>query len=392
VLVIAAQVGDDSPEDSFKLSKVDLTCNQPPPSCVATTFTLSGSSSTSGTAGNIRTFTVGGVSVKASAFSKKDSDNTWNTAFLGAYSAGLGVTDGSEGSGGSGTHTVDNMGGRDNYVLFEFNQLVTVNKAFLDYVGADSDVSVWIGTKTDPYNNHQTLSTAFLSTLVTEDNLTTSADARWADVNAAALQGNVLVIAAQANDDSPEDSFKLSKVDLVCNQTPPPPPVGNFATFTQGGWGSTPSGNNPGMLLANNFADVYPVGYVKIGGTKYAKFTSATAIQNFLPAGGTASVLTSNLTNPTSTPAGVFGPGAGPASERRLLERQCDADRVGRSEGGEWVSTRRSDGDAGAGQGQCSARRRLAAGWCDLVAAEQPRGRANNNFDNGTGNNGVLVP
>jgi hypothetical protein len=38
-----------------------------------------------------------------------------------------------------------------------------------------------------------------------------------------------------------------------------------------------------------------------------ALFTSATAIKNYLPAGGTPSTLTADLTDPLSTSAGVFG-------------------------------------------------------------------------------------
>ena len=83
---------------------------------------------------------------------------------------------------------------------------------------------------------------------------------------------------------------------------------GNYCTFTQGGWGATPHGNNPAMILANNFSTVYPSGVV-IGDTALytMTFTSALAIQNYLPAGGKAGALTGSLTDPTSSPSGVFG-------------------------------------------------------------------------------------
>ncbi len=84
---------------------------------------------------------------------------------------------------------------------------------------------------------------------------------------------------------------------------------GDFTGFTQGGWGAAPHGNNPGTVLANNFATVYPSGVeIGVGGAGFSlKFTSAAAIQNFLPQGGTPSKLTSDLVNPTSSSAGVFG-------------------------------------------------------------------------------------
>jgi hypothetical protein len=78
-----------------------------------------------------------------------------------------------------------------------------------------------------------------------------------------------------------------------------------FRTQTQGGWGAKPSGNNPGALLANNFSAVYPAG-VQIGGAKTLRFTSAAAVQAFLPQGGTPAALTASAVNPTTSAAGVF--------------------------------------------------------------------------------------
>jgi hypothetical protein len=173
------------------------------------TFDFSGSEPTDGPDGNIRTFTAGSVSVKASAFSRDKSTGTWSTAYLGAYGGGLGVTDSSEGSGSSNMHTVDNVG-RDNYVLFEFDQSVIVDSAFLGYVVDDSDLKIWIGTKTNPFNNHQTLSDAFLSSLgFSEVNLTDLTTTRTADFNAGNMSGNILVIAADPGDATPEDRFKI---------------------------------------------------------------------------------------------------------------------------------------------------------------------------------------
>jgi hypothetical protein len=215
VLVIAASSSDTTPDDAFKIRKVAFGCVPPPPPCVDITVSLAGTSKTTGSAGNIRTFSSGGVSVKASAFSRANSTGAWATAYLGSYSHGLGVTDGGE-SGANDTHTVDNIGSRNNYVLFEFAQPVTVTQAFLDYVGADSDISVWIGTKNDPFNNHLTLSDALLASLAGQASDTTSGDARWAAFNGGAMSGNVLVIAASKSDTTPDDSFKLSKLKLAC--------------------------------------------------------------------------------------------------------------------------------------------------------------------------------
>ncbi|MBA3704470.1 MAG: hypothetical protein H0W84_00790 [Bacteroidetes bacterium] len=74
-------------------------------------------------------------------------------------------------------------------------------------------------------------------------------------------------------------------------------PCGNFRTQTQGGWGSTPQGNNPGTYLHANFAGAFPTG-LSVGCTYSLLFTSAQAITDYLPDGGPAIVLTQNYTNP----------------------------------------------------------------------------------------------
>ncbi|MCS7466785.1 hypothetical protein NZK35_09035 [Stieleria sp. ICT_E10.1] len=172
-------------------------------------FEFNQSDSVSGDSGNVRSFTTDGVSVNASAFSR-DSSGNWDEAYLGIFSGGLGVTDGSE-SGSNGTHRVDNIG-RDNYVLFEFSETVVVDKAYLDSVVNDSDLSIWIGTIPGAYGTHQTLSDGLLSGLSNEDNDTTSSYSRWADFNGGQVAGNVLVLAASTSDTTPEDAFKIRKV------------------------------------------------------------------------------------------------------------------------------------------------------------------------------------
>lgn len=80
-----------------------------------------------------------------------------------------------------------------------------------------------------------------------------------------------------------------------------PTPCGMFRTQTQGGWGAPPNGNNSGAYLHANFDAAF--GSLTVGcypGNYYVKVTSATEITNLLPIGGSASVLTSNYTDPAS--------------------------------------------------------------------------------------------
>ena len=177
-----------------------------------TCFDLDGNTALDGTDGNVRTFTANGITLTARAFSRVDGTNgAWSTAWLGSYSGGLGVTDSAEGN-GSGTHRVDNIGGRDNYVLFRFSESVVLDRAYLQYVIDDSDISLWIGNSSTPLTS---LSDSVLSGMrFNEVNETTSCNDRWADVNAGRFAGNTVVIAASVVDLTPEDQFKIRYLEV----------------------------------------------------------------------------------------------------------------------------------------------------------------------------------
>ena len=180
-------------------------------------YDFNGSSRTDGYDGNIRSYEVDGVKVNVSAFYSTKDFSKFGTAYLGAYAGGLGVTDVSEGSGSGSLHAIDNVG-YNNFVLFEFDRAVTVDRAFLGYVVDDSDLQVWIGNFDDPLNNHLSLNSSVLASMdFTELNGTTSTTTRWADFNAGEVSGNVLVIAADTTDTSPEDRFKIEHLE-VCHE------------------------------------------------------------------------------------------------------------------------------------------------------------------------------
>jgi hypothetical protein len=216
-----------------------VTVNPPPVICVPSKFDFTGNTSTDGYAGKIRTYTASsGVKVNVSAFSRTKSGGSWDTAYLGSYPGGLGVTDDSEGNGGNNTHKLDNIGSRVNYVLFEFSSPVIINRALLDAIGSDSDMTVWIGTKNDPFNNHLTLSDSVLNSLGHKEKNETSSSVttRWADLNNGNVEGNVIVIAALEDDSSAEDEFKIEKLETSCPQTPPvcTGSIGNFVWADDG--------------------------------------------------------------------------------------------------------------------------------------------------------------
>jgi hypothetical protein len=102
--------------------------------------------------------------------------------------------------------------------------------------------------------------------------------------------------------------------------TPSPVKPCNLCTFSQGGYGTKCSGKPPGTCqqLVANWKSTQPGclleacfnGSITLGnasnGGKTVTFTSAAAIEKFLPASGPPSIFKVSAVNPTSTTAGVF--------------------------------------------------------------------------------------
>jgi len=76
---------------------------------------------------------------------------------------------------------------------------------------------------------------------------------------------------------------------------------GQFKTFTIGGWGTDCSGNNPGCYRDANFDAAFPDGVMIGCGSNTLTFTSSAAVANYLPAGGSSAVLNGSAVDPTSS-------------------------------------------------------------------------------------------
>jgi hypothetical protein len=104
--------------------------------------------------------------------------------------------------------------------------------------------------------------------------------------------------------------------DTCCQTIYREPCDEEMCTYTKGGWGSgcpesqqdDMMSTQPGCMRDHYFDTVFPAG-VEIGdfgdGPPYGvRWTSAAAVEAYLPNGGTPGVLTEDLTDPTYTPAG----------------------------------------------------------------------------------------
>jgi hypothetical protein len=85
-----------------------------------------------------------------------------------------------------------------------------------------------------------------------------------------------------------------------------PPQCSQNRTQTQGGWGTSCSGNNPGCYRDVHFDSCMPSGLV-VGIGNSLSFASSSDIEAFLPSGGAPAALTASYLNPTSALGSLAG-------------------------------------------------------------------------------------
>lgn len=195
-----------------------------PAAAVTLDFTSATNSSTNGSPdGNTRTFSNGGISVTASAWSLNGA--TLQNGWLGQYTHGLGVTNQGE-DGSSNSHTVDNSGYQD-FILLIFNKAVNIQSATLYpfSVGGSVDNDAWVsyGTLVGSFSG------TTLTDLLTRDYNVPGAGSPYnVSLNSAGQYGNVWLIGAK-NSGAPNrgtidqniDGFKLASI-IVTPAVPEP--------------------------------------------------------------------------------------------------------------------------------------------------------------------------
>lgn len=181
-------------------------------------------SSSSGSPGNVRTFSVpGGVGTiygQATGWSV-GSNGLIQRASLGRWDGGLGVINTSNDN----SHTVDNSG-RVDFVVFQFSQAVDLNRILLSAYG-DTDATVRYGTVGGVWNANPGLHNAALASLLTRAPNSFGApggnSTAWRNVNASNAAANWWVIsAASPNPDRYADYFKIKALDFTASAVPEP--------------------------------------------------------------------------------------------------------------------------------------------------------------------------
>ena len=176
----------------------------------AITINFTGDSATSGTAGNVRSFSSEGVTVNVSADTRFGS--AWQPSYVGIYPSGLGVTNSTEGTGAGEGHSTGDVSGIDR-IIFSFSTAVMLHTIGLDAY-YDTDMTLWrfaAGVWTALENNFGAWND------------------RVASVNAGGLASTLWAVSALQTTDSNSDSFKISSIDFcttpTVQQAPPPPSV-----------------------------------------------------------------------------------------------------------------------------------------------------------------------
>jgi hypothetical protein len=192
--------------------------------------------------GNVRTFTAGGVTVTATAWSLAGKDDKFKNASLGQYDTGLGVCNREESKEESkkGVTSIKDCDSKQHqvsgnkaldFVLFQFSELVDPLSVTINPAGNyDSDVSYWTGLTAEVLN----LGGGKLSKLgelgfgeMKNDNGNKSFSARTVGLDSGLV--NSLLFSAQlgarsSGTDDIDDFFKITsiKFDYAPSQVPEP--------------------------------------------------------------------------------------------------------------------------------------------------------------------------
>jgi len=184
-----------------------------PVAAAPVTFDLTGASD-QGSIGNTRTFTSGGITVTATAWSYLTD---FQPAALGRWSMGLGVCSQSEVNSAGCTspeHQVDNADYRD-YVLFQFSSPVDpLSLTITTTSSADLDVSYYVGTLTLPADKLQNDTYATLATRGFGSRLDDDYSGASTTRTATLTSGFVNGLLFGAREGSTNDAFKITSLIL----------------------------------------------------------------------------------------------------------------------------------------------------------------------------------
>ena len=122
-----------------------------PANAVILDWDLGGTATTTAGVINTLTFSTGGHNLTAKGYCSSGTNGTgsFSAAHVQVYGGGLGVNSGGDtavcgGDTSSKNHAVD-KNGHNNFVLFEFDSLMSASQFKIGYKNIDADIQVWFG-------------------------------------------------------------------------------------------------------------------------------------------------------------------------------------------------------------------------------------------------------
>ena len=206
------------------------------------------------------------LALKISAWQVDQSSSAINSAFLGVYSGGLGVTGIGDiygnTNGAGGTHQIDNANGKSDFVLLQFSQAVNLQSMAYNIfggaaVGTDSDMTIYNAAAIAPtvWNGTTNITTLISGGFYNADNqfeaagpMATTTPAAGTQTPGAALKAysgsstaapygsvfsKVWLVGASSVNTAHDDSFKLASI-IVTTATPAVPEPATWAMMIAG--------------------------------------------------------------------------------------------------------------------------------------------------------------
>ncbi len=185
------------------------------------TFDFTSGGTNSGSSfGNIRTFTMDGITVTATAWSLTgNSGTTFQSSQLGEFSTGLGVCNRVEGVNcDSPDHQVDNVGSYD-FIMFQFTlpedfYMVTIDP--FAPITADRDATYWVWN-----SGTSNLTGLNTSAFGTQHNVNNTASLNPISVDLGNSVGTTLLFGAEYGQGDLDDYFKITNLSIG-SQVPEP--------------------------------------------------------------------------------------------------------------------------------------------------------------------------
>lgn len=197
------------------------------------TFNTVGNTAVDGTYGNTMVFgsaEASTLSLSVTAWQSNLSTNAITSAYLGAFSGGLGVTGKGDTNGAGNLHQIDNVGSYTDFLLLEFNRAVTIDAIRTNSYGingvSDNDAVWYDASKFVTSTWNSTTGFSDLKTVPsTWSNVAAGGNGASRTTGATTASSKWLVGAAFTPSDGRNDGFKFASVTVSTPVSPVPEPA-----------------------------------------------------------------------------------------------------------------------------------------------------------------------